>query len=53
VQRSIDGVGGEHATEEQNFRDQEHPHPETSSIALLLDVLELMGESLRMRAVSG
>src|SRR6202041_3426188 len=53
MQSAIDRVGGEHPAEEQDFRHQKHPHAQTSGIALLLDVLKLVGESLRMRAVSG
>ena len=53
MQQAIDDVGGEHAAEKQDFGDQKSPHAEFSGIALLLDVLVLMGESGRMRSVSG
>src|SRR6266849_2048910 len=38
---AVDGVGEEHAAEEQDFSDQENPHAERGSVLLLLKGLKL------------
>jgi hypothetical protein len=44
IERAVNGVTAEHATEKQDFGGQKQPHAEGGSIPLLSDVVELMPE---------
>src|SRR6266404_2648142 len=49
ILRPIQDVRHEHPTEKQYFGDQKRPHPERAGFPLLLDVVELMGQSVCCR----
>jgi hypothetical protein len=39
---SVQRIGAEHATKEEDFRDQKQPHPEFPRVELLLCVIKVM-----------
>ena len=49
VPRAVDRVDEEQPAEEQNFGEQEDPHPERRRLLLLLEVVEMMRERRMMR----
>ena len=48
VEVAVDGVERQHPTEEHDLGGEEDPHAEGRGLALLVDVVELMGECLRV-----
>src|SRR5262249_31964384 len=49
VFEAIHSVTAEQGAENQQFGRQEHPHPERLGLALLVDVIEVMGENAVFR----
>ena len=51
IPEAVDRVDGEQPAEEQDFGEQEHPHPERRRFLLLVEVVEVVGERRMMRRV--
>src|SRR5437764_14752187 len=53
IEAPINRVTQEQSTEKQNFRRQKNPHPELCSVALLLDIVELLRNQRCSRSAHG